>query len=812
MKRSLAFILSFTAAASLASAQTPRPVIPGLNNDPDAAPAVNPNLGNATGELDPDDIAYPASGEGIQLPKATGLDIAGLIWDHSRKRVILTKAASETEVFFVQRGPMTHREVMKLLKASLLLEGLAIIPDPLDPTIVRLLPSGPVTGTTGQALPYIDDPLDLPEEDQLVTYRMQFNSLNPDDALRIFQSVVGQFGPSGRISAVANASSVIITENSALIRQLLKIKEDIDKGSLVEDRWVHITYADVEEISQQLNEIYNQQRGGSGGGSATRTRRTTGTPAVPGLPGGARARSGNAGGEPSGEDIPVNIIPDARTSRLLIIGRPSDLDAVEKLIRSYDVPSDPKTQFRYQLRYLRVGDFIPIATQAIERTLGNQASGGGSANGGRSGGSNNRNQTGRNQNNNRNNNNGGQQGGGGGGSRGGGSIQAQDVPTEPTAESVGRTLLVADNVANAVIVNGPPHHIEIVRNLITELDTAGQQIVISAVIGSYEIDDDLNFGIDLARIVQDTGRSLDIGGQTLFGTPGVIDPGTLNTLAGLLGARGNSGSGVSLYGTIGEDFGVFVNALESTNKFKTLQRPVITTRNNRVATITSGDRIAVPSSTFAGGAANGTTTNVEFRDVVLELEIQPLINANNEVTLEIALVRDALGTNRTVGELVIPDISTETLNTSVTVPNGAAIILGGLILEEDRNGKNGVPILSRVPGLGRLFSRSTNDKNRSELVILLRPEIINGSSDLNNFRRSFEGDAPIARDARKSLPPTSAGMLPPNGRISALEPTSKSGVSLKTSSDRNVKKKKSSWLKPTSSKKKHRRPGGRRRR
>jgi len=810
MKRTLALLLSLTALAT--AQEPPAPPSPGgIRNLPKPGAEVPETPGTKTplpqgintgksliGNVDPDAIALVA-GQSVETVKITGVDVAELVLKHSGKRVILSSAAAETEVSFYQQGPLTNRELMNLLKKTLLMEGLNLVQDPHDPNIVKLLPSSPNIQAGATPMVYIDDPLDLPVSDELVIYRMQFKSLKPEEALRIFQSVMGQLSPSGKISAVTNASSVIITENSSLIRQLLKIKEDIDKGSLVEDRWVHITYADVDEIAQQLNEIYNQQRGNS----TTRTSRArSGNSAAPPTPG------GGATGGSAGEDVPINIIPDNRTSRLLIIGRPSDLNAVEKLIRSYDVPSDPRTDFRYQLRYLRVNEFIPIAYSAIERTLGGQSQGGG---GNRLAGGNNRstNRAGQNNNQNRNNRTTGQRtgGSGGGGSRsGGGSFQAQEVPTEPTAEIVGKTLLVADNVANAVIVQGPPHHIEIVKGLIKELDTAAKMVVLSAVIGSYEIGDSMNFGVDLAHLLQGNREKFHAAGASSFHNPSVISRESLNSFTDLLTTAGAAGSGVSIYGYYGDDFGFFVNALEAQGNFKTLERPVITTRNNRVATITSGQRIAVPASSFTGGSSNGTTTNVEYRDVVLELEIQPLINSDNEVTLEIALVRDSIGNDRVVSaDLTVPDINSETLTSSVTVPNGAAIILGGLITEENRKSKSGVPFLSRVPGLGRLFGRTTDATNRKELVILLRPEIISNSSDVEAFNRSFERDASIARDARRSLPATSAGMLPPQGYITPTEASSKSGVASRATTKTTKKK-------TSSTKKKKRKTHGSRRR
>ncbi|MGE9267152.1 MAG: type II secretion system protein GspD, partial [Verrucomicrobiales bacterium] len=169
------------------------------------------------------------------------------------------------------------------------------------------------------------------------------------------------------------------------------------------------------------------------------------------------------------------------------------------------------------------------------------------------------------------------------------------------------------------------------------------------------------------------------------------------------------------------------------------------------------------------------STNVELTDVVLELQVQPLVNSENEVTLEISLVRDSVGQDRNVGELIIPDINTDELTTTVTVPNGAAIILGGLITTQEGQTKSGVPILSRIPGLGRLFGSTEDDDTRSELVIILRPEIISDSLDMGTYRTNFENHSGVARDARLSLPPTSSGMLPAPGVMDAPEEGGKSG-------------------------------------
>lgn len=771
--------LLFLALIVLLPAQVPP--IPGLSdsrpNDSDQVNALPTNVSlksrkrslpsivqrDASGRVDPGAIAVPA-GDSIELPKATGIDIAGLIYEHSGKRVILSKAASETEIFFVQRGPMTNRELMKLLKASLLLEGLALIPDPQDSEVVRLLPSGPIAGITAQPLPYVDDPLDLPQDDQLITYLMRFSSLEPADAAQILQAAIGQFSPGGKISVVENAGAVLITENAKLIRQLLKIKEDIDKGAPITDAWVKVIYADVEEIAEQLNEIYGQSSQGRNNRNRTARRNPSGGSPAPPIPG---LVNNNSGSGNVGPEVPISIIPDARTNRILIIGRAGDVAAVKKRILEYDIPSDTKTNFRYDLRYLRVNDFLPIAYSAIERTLSSQSQGGGGARSRTGGSTNNSGQGAAN----RNNRTTGQRSGGSTGGSEGASVNAQDVPTEPTAEVVGKTLLVADNVANAVIVQGPPHHIEIVRNLIKELDTAADQIVISAVVGSYGLTNETSFGVNLANILR-ANSSVPIGGITNANAGEGYSFTDFSNLDAILGARGAGGSGVSVYSVFGGDrFAAVINALEANDKFKVLERPNIMTRNNRVAKLTSGRRIAIPSSSFNGGSVGGQTTNIEYRDVVLELEIQPLINSDNEVTLEISLVRDTVSdTTRSVGDdLDVPDIINETLTSSVTVPNGDAVVIGGLITDRSSDGKSGVPILSRIPGIGSLFSTSNKGTERNELVVIIRPEIVKGGVELEQRQQNYGAFSRLSTEARGSLPAPVSTMLPANGMIAPVE-------------------------------------------
>lgn len=759
MKFTLSLLLGLT-VGGLAQEPPAPGTVPPLPSVPAPAPGVQPGTAPAPApiqgrKVDPNQVIVSAT-DSINEANILALKAAQLYEDFSGKRVIMTNDVAQSEVSFTMRGPLTNKEAARFLQLTLLAEGLAMIPIPGEPDIMRLVPSGPITSPNQVPKGFYDDEFQLPVEDELVMYQMVFKYLKPEEALKVLQSAMGQLSASGTIAAVPNASSLIITENASLIRQMIKIQKAIDVPTSVAEKWVEVVYGDVEEIAERMNEIYNEQ------GSNRQTTRTTRASPVP-TPG-AVANAATAG-----EEIPLRIIGVRRTSRILLFGRPADLIAAESMIRSFDQPSSGNTRQTFRLRYLRVSDFLNIAEDGITATLGDGASGAQGGSRQLSSQNNNSRNNLSTRNNSTNNRTTGQQGGqaGGGGSRT--SIDAQNIPTEPESRLVGgRTLLVADNVANTIIVNGPPHHIELVRDLIADLDSEAQQVALSAVVGSYGVGDGFNFGVDLARALQRTGSNFAAAGSASFGgVPSVLDPSTLGDLGAVLSANGAAGNGLSLYGLLGDDFGVFVNALETQTKFKTLERTVLTTRNNRVALLSSGQRIAIPASTFQGGInQGGINTNIEYTQVVLELEIQPLINSDNQVTLEISLVRDSVGLDRVVGELTVPDINTESLSTSVTVHDGSAVILGGIMTTTENNTNNGVPILRSIPGIGRLFGNTEKTENESELIIMIQPRIMSSQSDFDGFGDDYKGISRNAADAAAKLPPR-RGMLPDSNTMPA---------------------------------------------
>jgi general secretion pathway protein D len=116
----------------------------------------------------------------------------------------------------------------------------------------------------------------------------------------------------------------------------------------------------------------------------------------------------------------------------------------------------------------------------------------------------------------------------------------------------------------------------------------------------------------------------------------------------------------------------------------------------------------------------------------------PLINSEKEVSLDILQKIDSIADSTRIDGNLIPNIATRYIRTNVSAPNGSTIVLGGLITDDKRKSYTGIPVLARVPLLGGLF-RSTNlTKNRTELLVLMCPEVTLTPLDLHRLRAKTE--------------------------------------------------------------------------
>ena len=751
----------------------------------------------------------------INEPKLTGNALSGLYRTYTGRRVIVSAAAAVAEFSFVQEAtpqdPLTFAEAAELLKKAATIEGFVFVPDAESPNLDILTHTSGIRPTARGISVYNENDT-LPSGDAVISYVMTFSYIKPAEAVNTFTQIIGQFGAYGSIAAVANASAIVITENTSLIRKLIDLKKEIDKpGSVQGTRFIKVQFADVTEIAATLTTLLTAQQSTQKTAGIQRADAAQAAPAgnIPQITG--AAPTGGAG-----EDTPVQIIPDPRTNRIFVMGRPVDLLFVEGLVREFDVETSEKNFLRRKLRFLTVSEFLPIAGDALTRAFSGTGDSGGSAQGGAAGGaqgggnraqansgqtSNSSRSSGNSRNNSSGANFGGSSSGGSGGSSGGGGsggLGEPDVSSAPESVLVGRTLLVADNITNSIVVQGPPSGLEIIERLLDQIDVKPDQVMISTVIGQLTLGKGMETGLDYLFRGGDFASRGGGGFLPAFpilnkfipeipGTPGIGTPGLPGYIAPIPGTPAqnefnpgslSSGSGLRAYGQIG-DLSVFLRAVQSRSDFTVLSRPSIFTSNNQKGTITSGERIAIPTQGGTSGGNYNSGTSIQYQEVVLKLDVIPLVNSDNEITMQIYLNNDEQNGTQTIegagtngGNLTVPKISTRTIVTTATVPNNNTIVLGGLIVRRDGEEKSGIPILSDIPYLGRLFSTNTTKEDSSELMVFIQPSIVKNDRSLDAVQADMDARYKVSNKAREFA--DGPGVLPPVDAIPVSDKASSS--------------------------------------
>jgi len=280
-----------------------------------------------------------------------------------------------------------------------------------------------------------------------------------------------------------------------------------------------------------------------------------------------------------------------------------------------------------------------------------------------------------------------------------------------------------------------------VFKLLDQIDVRAPQVMLTVVIGQLTLNDTEQFGVDYLLHKGNLNSLLSSSNAILTGTNGglpiTVPAGT--SLKNIISASSLPTMGGGVTGLIGatNSLDILVSALESTSRFRVTSRPVIFTSNNRAAVISSGQSLPVASQINAGYVANGVTTNVDYIDVQLKLSVLPLINSEGEVTLHISQENNDTGDFN--ASLNAYNVTTQSIDTTVSVANEATLVLGGLVKESKNSSKSGIPVLYKLPLIGPLFGNKNKTTSRTELVILIRPTVTKGPiEDVKTGERVLE--------------------------------------------------------------------------
>ena len=724
-------------------------------------------------ELSPDSsrTGLPAKGEGvavsepemvspdtIQFPNNPVSDF--LVIYEKLKGVTLIKDASllggGANLSLTLNQPVTKAEAIRLIESTLLLNGYAFIA--LDKNAVKVINTAGGKNPRSEGVFLFTNESELPEGEVVASYVMPLTHLAAADAVPIFEQFI-TLHPYGSLVPVPVANQVLITENATLIRRLIQVRDLIDTPAPERKTdFIQLAQANADRVVELITQILEKREEKSGGTAAKAATGQSAQPGIPGLPGAAGGSVGvTISGSKSGFAGDIQLIADTRTNRILVVASPFDFASISSLIKQFDISVELSDPYEQPLNYVSASDMLPILQDMLQEE-GDDAAATGGAGASRtvSGGI----------------GVGGVTGGPAGTS--GTTANPADILSEPgeqaAAESiiVGKTRIIADNRANSILVIGQPESRDKVKAILTKLDKRPMQVYLATVIGQLLVSNADAFAVNLLqKFTGDSTSGVNSvgGGRSMIttNTPLMQSAATMAQLANVAASNGLPGMQIAAF--IGNTLNVYVSALTATGKFRVASRPSVFTANNKKATIFQGKKIAVPTSTVTtlggGGSAVATSgsqqSNIQYQDVVLKIEVVPLINSAREISLQIVETNDTLAKGidsqtEIGGGVLVPKIDTQKLTTTVIVPDGATILMGGLITQEDSKTSSGIPFISTVPLIGNLFKSTDDTTERRELVVMIQPSVV---FDLPELKEVSKTERDLTGFSSKELSPLS---------------------------------------------------------
>ncbi len=549
-------------------------------------------------------------------------------------------------------------------------------------------------------------------------YRIQ-----PADGAASQPSRIGSRGAEGNqlVTEVVRLKSIVATEALETLRPLVS-----KQGSITANRnansLVIVDYADnIRRIRSLVGEIDRD--------SAASTIITLKNAGAREIATSLQALAAQGGGE--GLRAPVTVVPIDSSNSIALRGDPGAVSRFAQMARELDKGAESGTEIRvHRLDYANAEHLMPV----IENLLGSNGTGGASAAVVPAG-------------------------------EGGAAVPVATGGGNGIA-SRGPAIVTRLEGTNAIIVAANPDVQRMISELIRQLDTRQEQVVVEAII--VEISETLarelgvqwlvggedvpfavtNFSNAAPNIVDVAGGLLaDQFDTTTTTTTDTATTVTTNSAVGdalrqnaadaVLAARGGFGGfATSLGGSA--VLGAIINAVQSDSNSNVLSTPSLTVNNNLKGSILFGQEIPVSTGEALSGNFDNAFRTIQRQNVGIELEVTPQINAGDEVRMELRQQVSSIAgpVSDDFNELII---NKREINTTVTVGDGEIIALGGLLDDNERRTIQKVPFLGDIPLLGELFRSRGKSRVKTNLMVFIRPTILKDPHDARRFSSARYG-------------------------------------------------------------------------
>jgi general secretion pathway protein D len=307
----------------------------------------------------------------------------------------------------------------------------------------------------------------------------------------------------------------------------------------------------------------------------------------------------------------------------------------------------------------------------------------------------------------------------------------------------------AITATNALTIKDTPARVTAAARLVTAIDKARPEVIIDVELLEVDRTKLLEYGLQLA-----SPESAGIDGSVTVNPPPPNSTLTLQALRNLTQSDVLLANLPSLY----------YRLLKSDMNTRTLANPQLRTSDGTTAQARFGQQVPVPTTTFAPIATGGTPqqpiTAFEYRNIGVNIDITPRTHHDADVTLALRIAVTSLVGDGFGG---LPIFGNREINTVIRLQDGETNMLAGLIRDDERRSMQGIPGLSDIPGIGRLFAYTAKTTEQTDIVLTLTPHIIRvldlDEADLRAFRAGRDSLAPLLPDL--PLPAVESPAPPP---------------------------------------------------
>lgn len=301
--------------------------------------------------------------------------------------------------------------------------------------------------------------------------------------------------------------------------------------------------------------------------------------------------------------------------------------------------------------------------------------------------------------------------------------------------------IFADGKNNRLITRTTPRTYAMIKALLARLDTIPAQVLLQIMIAEVRLNENTQFGVEFS------GVSSDAGWDGTFGT-------NYTNLNPQLPSNNNE-RGFKYLISAGDDKYAYIRGLAATGNFKVLASPQLAAVSGTEASLDVGQEIPIVTKTISdtnsGTSALATSNEVEYKKTGVIMKITPQVTKGGLITIELDQTVSARGDNVAAGGSTYPSFINRQVITSLSMRDGATLLVGGIIQEEDRSTNDSLPLISKIPILAAALGFNEFDVTRTELLIMITASVIHADTKLEKMINRYKQSIKMIRDFNEEI-------------------------------------------------------------